>query len=220
MQPLTSTSSAFLPASDGWFQVTPIGSFPHPSGVLQVIDQPALESIVNRFNTEAAQPNFSGLLVDFDHFSQDPHQPTAAAGWITKLDARPTGLWAQIRLSDLGQAALNGGRYRSLSPVWLSTDCEPTGAAEQKALRPLRLDRVALTNDPNLKGMAPLTNSASARQPAAVSRAAKARASISSTFSPGQSKPLAKTRLSVSTETTQNRTQIIAARTRRGQITK
>lgn len=67
------------------------------------------------------------------------------------------GLWAQIRWSDLGEAAVRGGRYRLVSPVWNRCDCEVVSQEENK-VRPLRLSRVALTNDPNLKGLVPLTN--------------------------------------------------------------
>jgi phage I-like protein len=186
------TSSPFTPAQDGWFQVTPLGAFNHPSGVIQQIDSPAVESIVNRFNTEATSPTFPGLLVDFDHFSQDPQHPTAAAGWITKLEARPSGLWAQIRFSDLGQEAIIGGRYRSLSPVWQASDCQKIDSADGKTLRPMRLDRVALTNDPNIKGMAPLTNrAATAPSPTAqIIRAAQSRA-LAQLFSRPLKAPLA-----------------------------
>jgi phage I-like protein len=185
------STSPFQAAPDGWFQVTPLGAFSHPSGVIQQIDAPALQSIVNRFDSEASSPNFPGLLVDFDHFSQDPQQPTAAAGWITKLDARPNGLWAQIRFSDLGQAALSGGRYRSLSPVWQASDCEKVDSQDGKLIRPLRLDRVALTNDPNIKGMAPITNRASLSPAAQVIRAAQSRA-LAQVHSPQLPTPVGK----------------------------
>ena len=76
------------------------------------------------FNEEARQPNFPGLLVDFDHSSHDPAQPTTAAGWIGALEHRDDGLYAQIRWSDLGHQALTGGRYRLASPVWNRADCD------------------------------------------------------------------------------------------------
>jgi hypothetical protein len=71
-------------------------------------------------------------------------------------------LWAQIRWSDVGEAAVMGGRYRFLSPVWSREDCVELGidaAAALPRLRPIRLLNAAVTNDPNLKGMRPLSNS-------------------------------------------------------------
>ena len=48
-----------------------------------------------------------------------------------------------------------GGRYRFLSPVWAKSDCEDLG---NDRLRPVRLLNAAVTNDPNLKGILPLSN--------------------------------------------------------------
>jgi phage I-like protein len=154
----------FQPAPDGWFHIAPHGTFPHPNGVLQVIDAEACEAMLGAFNEEARHPNFPGLLVDFDHSSHDPAQPTTAAGWIGGLDHRDDGLYAQIRWSDLGHQALTGGRYRLASPVWNRADCDqwtaptPPDGREAVHLRPRRLDRLALTNDPNLPGLMPLSN--------------------------------------------------------------
>lgn len=154
----------FQPTADGWIHIAPHGTFPHPTGALQVIDSDACDAILRTFQEEARQPNFPGLLVDFDHFSHDPAKPTTAAGWITALDHRADGLHAQVRWSDLGHEALTGGRYRLASPVWNRADCDQwTSSVDGRDvvhLRPRRLDRLALTNDPNLPGLAPLTNRA------------------------------------------------------------
>jgi phage I-like protein len=157
-------TTTFEPAGDGWFHMAPHGTFPHPNGAQQVIDAEACETMARTFAEEARQANFPGLLVDFDHFSHDPAQPSAAAGWVTALEPRADGLYAQVRWSDLGAQAVSGGRYRLVSPVWNRADCDswtaPAGPEGQEALhlRPKRLARVALTNDPNLPGLAPLTN--------------------------------------------------------------
>ena len=157
-------TTTFEPAPDGWFHIAPHGTFPHPTGAQQVIDAEACETMARTFAEEAKQPNFPGLLVDFDHFSHDPARPSAAAGWVSALEPRPDGLYAQVRWSDLGHAAVTGGRYRLVSPVWNRADCDswtaPAGPEGQEAahLRPRRLARLALTNDPNLPGLAPLTN--------------------------------------------------------------
>jgi hypothetical protein len=157
-------TTTFEPAADGWFHMAPHGTFPHPTGAQQVIDPEACETMTRTFTEEAKQPNFPGLLVDFDHFSHDPAQPSAAAGWVTALEPRPDGLYAQVRWSDLGHQAVIGGRYRLMSPVWNRQDCDEwtaplgTDAKPMLHVRPRRLARVALTNDPNLPGLAPLTN--------------------------------------------------------------
>jgi phage I-like protein len=157
------STTTFQPAPDGWFHIAPHGTFPHPTGALQVIDAEACEAMLGTFNEEARQPHFPGLLVDFDHSSHDPAQPTTAAGWIGGLEHRGDGLYAQIRWSDLGHQALTGGRYRLASPVWNRADCDQWTAPASDGrdvmhLRPRRLDRLALTNDPNLPGLMPLSN--------------------------------------------------------------
>ena len=160
-----------LPA-DGLYHLVPIGEFPHrPSGVAQVIDETACAAMVRHFAEEARQPEFAGLLMDFDHFSHDPQKPSEAAGWVTRLEARPDGVWGEIRWSDTGLAAVQGGRYRFVSPVFDRADMqevEPSISPIRpfadslsrplRPLRPLRLARLALTNDPNLHGLTPLSN--------------------------------------------------------------
>jgi hypothetical protein len=158
------------------------------AGVVQVIDQEACVAMAARFAADAKTPNFPGLLVDFDHFSLDGEKRSEAAGWIVGLEYRgqraeggnlkpesekresdphpnplpsqgegvnAAGLWAQIRWSDLGEEAVKGGRYRFLSPVWARRDCVDLGDGR---VRPVRLLNAAVTNDPNLKGMRPLSN--------------------------------------------------------------
>lgn len=146
----------FRKPSDGWYHIAPTGEYPHPeTGLTQLLDDTAMQAIVNRFNEDAQRPNFGGVLVDFDHFSYDPDKSSAAAGWITRLENRPDGLWAQVRWTEGGEHALANGTYRFISPVWLRHDTVPAGPGR---IRPLRLDSAGLTNSPNLKGMVPLSN--------------------------------------------------------------
>ena len=152
-------------AADGWSQIAPLGEFFHGPDVIQILDAEACLSMVARFDAEAESPNFAGLLVDFDHLSLDPSARSEAAGWITSLafraePAATAGLYAAIRWTDEGQAAMTGGRYRFVSPVWLREDCVDLGADAQgrQRLRPVRLFNLAVTNNPNLQGLAPLSN--------------------------------------------------------------
>jgi len=146
---------------DGWYQLAPLGEFPHAAaGITQIIDEAACGQMVSAFETvKNSSDNFPGLLIDFDHFSLDADKRSEAAGWITDLKFMPnstgSGLFAQIRWTDTGEAAVKGGRYRFLSPVWAKSDCEDLG---NERLRPVRLLNAAVTNDPNLKGILPLSN--------------------------------------------------------------
>lgn len=81
---------AFQHPDDGWYMIEPAGEHPHPAaGVVQVIDAPAMAAIVRRFQAEARQPDFAGLLVDQDHFSREPDKATRAFGWLMALRALP-----------------------------------------------------------------------------------------------------------------------------------
>lgn len=145
---------------DGWFHIATPGEWPHkPTGLVQILDDEAMSEIVKAFVEFKAAPNWPGVLIDFDHQSLDQDKPTTAAGWIVDLEQRPTGLWAQVRWSDLGRKSIEGGRYRFISPVWKSSDCAMLG---QDRIRPLKLMNCAVTNDPNIKGLFPLSNSETA----------------------------------------------------------
>jgi hypothetical protein len=147
----------FVLAADGWAQVCPLGEFWHAgAGVTQVVDAEACAAMATDFVGRAAEPNFPGALVDFDHFSMDAGKPSEAAGWVGALEARDDGLWAKIRWTDAGLAAVTGGRYRLVSPVFPEPSaCEDLGGGR---IRPRRLVSVALTNEPNIKGGRPIAN--------------------------------------------------------------
>ncbi len=157
-------NNAFELPADGWFHLASSGEHLHPAtGVTQVIDDTALRAICGNFQAAAALPGFSGALIDYDHFSYDPRRPSEAAGWIIALKtesgpAPQPGLWARIRWTPEGRSAVEAERYRFLSPVWLAGDCQTLDAADRKRMRPLRLDSAGLTNNPNLKDLAPLSN--------------------------------------------------------------
>ena len=191
MNTLILNRDTFQMPEDGWYQIAPLGEFPHqPTGVVQIVDQAACDAMTNAFKQESTKPNFAGLLIDFDHFSLDDKLKSEAAGWMSALEYRAprdeggnpemnpgckqlkpevgaavansgAGLWAKIRWSDVGEECVKGGRYRFLSPVWSRQDCEDLGNGR---LRPIRLLNAAVTNDPNLKGMVPLSNRAESRE--------------------------------------------------------
>jgi phage I-like protein len=152
---------------DGWVHIVPKGVFPVPRQITgpdgkekvvtvqQVLDDASMTAMLNRFNEDAKAENFTGIRLDFEHFSYDTDKLGEAAGWIKEIANRENGLWAKIEWSDIGTAAVTNKRYKLLSPVWLPKDCQ---VISDLRVRPLRLDSVGLTNNPNLKGMVPLSN--------------------------------------------------------------
>ncbi len=150
----------FTPPADGWVQILAVGDHPNAeAGIVQHVDDESLNSIVADFKSQASADNWPGMLVDFDHFSHSKDHPTGAAAWIDSLEKRDGELWAHWRLTDTGEKAVNGGDYRLTSSV-LGGFVQYDGAPSTKHLRPTKLLRVGLTNDPNIKGMAPVSNRA------------------------------------------------------------
>jgi phage I-like protein len=154
---------------DGWYEIETPGEHLNPAaGVVQLLDAAAFDSIVNRFKAEAAKPNFAGLLIDQDHFSLDPEKSTESFGWLMDVRNREGRLEGKIDWTDIGEPAVKAKRFKFFSTVYGAGDVEKVGTRTIKnraypLVRPLALDRLALTNDPNNKGGKPISN----RNPAA-----------------------------------------------------
>jgi phage I-like protein len=177
----TVLNSQFQHPADGWYQIEALGSHPHPAtGLTQLVDAPAARSIVNRFNADAAAGRLRHgheLLIDHEHFSDQPDQETRAYGWLQELQNRDDGIYARIRWTATGRSAVDGGDYRFFSTEYDPADLqrvepavtqaasrEPAGGARaqtaSKLVRPLRLAGLTLTNMNNNRGQKPITNRA------------------------------------------------------------
>ncbi len=161
----------FRHPADGWYMIEPKGEHPNPAcGVLQVIDDEAAQAIVEAFNGQAQAADFPGMLIDHEHFSHHQDKETRAFGWLTRLAGRADGIYGQIRWSDTGRAAVDGGDYRFFSTEYDAAKAEALNAARGdacptsslKRIRPLCLAGLTLTNRPNNKGGKPITNRAEA----------------------------------------------------------
>jgi phage I-like protein len=152
-----------LPA-DGWYEIeTPGEHFNPAAGIVQLLDAQAFDSIVNRFKAEAAKPNFAGLLIDQDHFSLDPAKSSESFGWLMEVRNRDGHLEGKIDWTDIGEPAVTKKRFKFFSTVYDPADVAKVGSrlVNNRAyplVRPLALDRLALTNDPNNKGGKPISN--------------------------------------------------------------
>jgi phage I-like protein len=143
-------------AAPGWYQIEVSGEHPADEGRTQVIDGIALHAIVNNFRSEAAEhDDFPGLLVDADHLSHDLANDTAALGWLKEVDIRNGQLHGRIELTDLGDSAVKGKRYK-----WFSTEYPGDGLEDlgNGRVRPKRLSGLAFTNRPNNRGAKPISN--------------------------------------------------------------
>jgi hypothetical protein len=140
----------------GWVNVATFGDHEHAAtGLTQHLDNDSMDAMVNELkqDKEKSGENWGGRLVDFDHKS-DLSPETTGAGWVQDLEKRPdTGLWAKIKFSDLGEQAVQGGRFKYLSPVWNRSDCKSLGG---NVISPQKILKVALTNSPNILGLMPM----------------------------------------------------------------
>lgn len=151
--PILNRDNNFAMTGEGWCQIAPKGEHAHPeSKTVQVMDDASMVEICNRFTEESKNPNFPGVRVDFDHFSYSTDKSSEAAGWVTELQNRDDGLWGKVKWSTLGSQAIKGGVFKLLSPAVHAKEIAPG------RVRPFRLDSVGLTNNPNIKGMVPLSN--------------------------------------------------------------
>jgi hypothetical protein len=176
----------FSHPADGWYQIEPKGEHPNrAAGVIQVIDDEAARSIVDRFNNDAQGGTLrhgNELLIDHEHFSDQPDKETRAYGWLVELQQREDGIYGRVRWSKTGKEAVDGGDYRFFSTEYAPGDCVEcrvaSGEAEQgdgdadrekgaslatrhstlPRVRPLRLDGLTLTNMNNNRGQKPITN--------------------------------------------------------------
>jgi len=180
----------FQHPADGWYQIEALGNhLNRAAGMLQVIDTEAATAIVNRFNAEAAAGQLrhgSEMLIDHEHFSDQPDQETRAYGWLQELQTREDGIYGRIRWTATGKTAVDGGDYRFFSTEYEPKDMQavnaddsatgamaPRGAADgasaaarearalpARPMRPLRLAGLTLTNMNNNRGQKPITNRA------------------------------------------------------------
>lgn len=156
----------FQHPADAWYQIEAKGRHPNrAAGVVQVIDDEAAQSIVNRFNADAQAGTLrhgSEMLIDHEHFSDQPDKETRAYGWLTKLENRADGIYGQVRWTKTGKEAVDGGDYRFFSTEYSPADLKELSTLNSqhstRQVRPKRLDGLTLTNMNNNRGQKPITN--------------------------------------------------------------
>ena len=117
----------FSHPADGWYQIEPKGEHPNQgAGVVQVIDDEAVKSIVERFNQDAAAGKLrhrNEMLIDHEHFSDQLDKESRAYGWLVELQSRDDGIYGRVRWSKTGKEAVDGGDYRFFSTEYAAGDC-------------------------------------------------------------------------------------------------
>lgn len=138
--------------------LVPRGEFPHhESGLTEVYDQEAITAIVNSIRSAAQAPNWPGIYVGEEHFFYNSDRSSEAFGWVKEVEEHEDGIWGRVEWTDIGRAAVENRRFKLVSPVHLRNQVEFLDA---QRIRPIGIDTIGLTNNPNLKGMVPMRNRA------------------------------------------------------------
>lgn len=165
----------FQHPADGWYQIEAKGYHPAVTTggeqVVQVIDDKAIASIVNKFNQTArsgALRHGKEMLVDREHFKHDADKGTEAYAWMAELQNRGDGIYSRQRWTDTGKPAVDGGTYRFFSTEYEGA-MEDVPAAQipadvrnkypdRRFVRPLELTGLSLTNMNRNRGQHGITN--------------------------------------------------------------
>lgn len=149
-----------------WSQIEVNGSFYAPptkriKNREQLVDQKAIESIVESFESERKLQGeeFPGILVDRDHLSHDLDKPTVADGWLKEVRIGASGqLEGRVEWTPRGEQAILNREYKFFSTEYLP----PYESVEVKdgvtVFRPVKLSGLSLTNRPRKRGAAPIAN--------------------------------------------------------------
>lgn len=158
----------FTHPTDGWYHIEALGEHHgvmgengKPVHIIQVIDSEAATSIVNRFNRAARDGKLRHgheLLIDHEHFSDQIDKESRAYGWLQELQNRADGIYARIRWTATGKAAVDGGDYRFFSTEYDRPSLKVLNSESPRRVRPLQLDGLTLTNMHNNRGQKPITN--------------------------------------------------------------
>jgi phage I-like protein len=127
-----------------WVQAAPIGSWNHP-------EYGKIEFTPDRIQRFASNVNGNvrgqELDIDYDHKERSGE----AAGWVQKAEARPNGLWLQVKWTQAAAEKIRSGAYRYFSPEFVDEWEHPQGGKYHDVLF-----GGGLTNRPFLKGILPV----------------------------------------------------------------
>lgn len=147
---------------DGWIHIVPKGDLPHAeAGVVQVLDDTALDAILANLRADAAKlgNRWPGLYGGEEHFIYDAEKSSEAFWWGKEFEKRADGIWGKGEATDVGAPALQNKRFKFTSFV---TDPKVPGSIERldgNRVRVLRVDTVGFTNFANGKHLlSPITN--------------------------------------------------------------
>ena len=147
-------------AVGGWIHIVPKGELANAAAnLVQVIDDPALDSILRNLDREKTTlgNRWPGLYAGREHFIYDEDQDSAALAWFKQFEKRPDGIWANADgLTPPGRQAIANGDYKFTSFV---ADRKDTEKLAGNRVRILKVETIGFTNQANGKELlTPITN--------------------------------------------------------------
>lgn len=147
----------FSETADGWFKISPYGKFRGKTpGRPQTVSLDNAKAMESEFNSMLGKLGrmFRGIPIYHGHPDVDPEiwPDDRRIGKITKLEARPDGLWGYAEWNSIGEENKREGWWIYPSPRW----DQPAGMPN---FSPDRLISVGLTNTPRIQESDPVFNS-------------------------------------------------------------
>lgn len=150
-----------------WWPIAPKGNFPISletkdgkgvERVIQVIDDEALQEMVQAFNSSVrgmlsvGLPIYDGHADDAKSVKEQPNLRPYAVGRLKELEIREGGLWGRVAINSAGSALIDGDApaVACQSPRWFMREIPGVKTGEAKHYRPVLIASLALTNTPNL----------------------------------------------------------------------
>ena len=127
-----------------WIQVLREGRWKHPMYGLVDVSQDTFNQLKEHHDS-----NVRGIDIAID---TEHKEDKGAVGWVKKLEARPTGLWAFVEWTTKGLGLIQDKVYRYVSAEFSPKYEDP----ETGGSTPNVLVAVTLTNRPFIKRMAPI----------------------------------------------------------------
>ncbi len=138
-------------SADNWVQLTPYGRFDNSQGMQEIRHEDAVACVENFKKMANAGTRIMGIPFYIGHpmhpsFSgKAGHSDTQAYGRVKSLEARPDGLFANVKWSTKGRELIANEAFHGHSVEW---DMEKD--TRQAIYRPVKVVSVGFTNNPNL----------------------------------------------------------------------
>lgn len=160
MSHLIITNRAPVNTAAGWIHIVPKGELENrEAGLVQVLDDAALDSILNGLEADKARlgNRWPGLYFGEEHFIYNDNKSSVAWAWAKEFQKRDDGLWAKPEFTSPALAErIANKEFKFTSFVADRRDTEKLGGNK---VRILKIETVGFTNQANGKELlTPIVN--------------------------------------------------------------